>query len=211
MKHTAIFALALCGCAADAIDEPVDTASTSSALLDDSIAEAPSVDLPSLTEESAAKALHADVVAEVDWQAAIAHDRVSVADAPDVNPETITGAAIPTLVPSDATLLASTRVYAGADWVSARHENDDYVAIVFGTRRAFSYPHLEIEEEDRIAEGRPLITRSEGIPYVSFTRFGVAYRLSVECFGGPSDPNCAEVDTLHELFESLAVLDGGDQ
>ena len=211
MKHTAILALALCSCAADALDEPVETASSSSALLDDSIAEAPSVDLPALTEESAAKALHADVVAEVDWLAAAAHERVLVADAPDVNPETITGAAIPTLVPSDPTLLASSRVYAGTDWVSARHENDDYVAIIFGTRRAFSYPQIEVEELDRIEEGRPMISRSEGIPYVSFTRFGVAYRLSVECVRGPSDSYCAEFDTLHGLFDSLVVLDGGVQ
>jgi hypothetical protein len=114
-------------------------------------------------------------------------------------------------VPSDPELVDSSVVFAGQDWVATQHDGPGFTVEVFGTRRAFSRPQVVVHELDRVVEGRPLFTRSEGIPFVSFTRFGVAYRISIECTSGPTDVRCAEFDAVTELFDGLVVVDGGQR
>jgi hypothetical protein len=196
-----LIAPAIFACSAD-VSGHLPTETSSEALVTEVVAP---------TDESVGKAAHQDVIASVAWDEVARHESVSSEQLPQAAARAAAEAPIPTLVPSDPELLGSSMVFTGPDWVASQHEGPGFFVEIFGTRRAFSYPHIEVHELERVVEGRPLITRSEGVPYLSFTRFGVAYRISVECVAGPQDLRCAEFDTVTELFDSLVVVNGGQR
>ncbi len=203
----AALALLLCGCGAD--DETDDNNSLQQTLSSESSIQTPSVVVPPTLEEFG-KTAHLEIVAVVDWNAALSHAALPLSALPAQAHPALLEAPVPVLIPSDDALVGSSSVYRGDDWVSSHHRANGVSVEVFGTRRAFAHPEVEVHELERIEEGRPTITRSEGVPFISFTRFGVAYQVSVECEAGPDDPMCAEFDYLREVFDSLSVV-GGEQ
>ncbi|MFT6398071.1 MAG: hypothetical protein ACJAYU_002826 [Bradymonadia bacterium] len=213
-RLVAVSALFLCACAAEE-QPPEQVRSTEQSLALESVLDGPSEALPlhgseGLTPqvEDFGKRAHLEVVAPVDWQAASLHAGVPLSTIGSEFQSAVAESAVPVLIPSNATFVASTSVYTGEDWVSTHHRGQGVSIEVFGTRRAFSHPEVEVHELERIAEGRPLITRSEGVPFISFKRFGVSYQVSIECESGPADSKCTEFDYLRQVYDSLVVVGG---
>lgn len=201
-----VSALLLCACATDG-QLPSEASSVQQELVVDTTETVPAHSV-SPAVESFGKTARVDVVAQVDWASVQGHDRVDVARLAPAVAVAVSGAPVPVLIPSGESFVESAAVYTGADWVSTQHRGEGVSVEVFGTRRAFAHPEVAVHELERIAEERPLITRSEGVPFISFTRFGVAYQMSVECEAGPDDPKCAEFDYLRQVYDSLAIVGG---
>ena len=101
-------------------------------------------------------------------------------------------------------LVRSAFVGGGGHWYTGQSYAGGVYVNLFGTRLARDWP-VQVAEDQRIREGEPLITSSEGVPSISFTRFDVAYRLDLECDAGPSDPRCSEFERLREVYDGLAL------
>lgn len=204
----------LIACSADVSDTPASTeTATAPVLAEDPLNGLDPATTPVVAPnaESEGKLEHADVIADVAWDAAALHPAVLSAGLPEAAALAASESVIPVLVPNVEQMLQSAAIFTGEDWVTTAHDGPGYTVEIFGTRRAVSHPHIEVHELERVVEGRPLFTRSEGVPFVSFTRFGVAYRISIECDAGPSDERCQEFDTVTELFDGLVVVDGGQR
>lgn len=162
--------------------------------------------------EEAVKVLHAAGPGAVrvpplfDSASADAHARVA-ANLSGESATTARGATLPVLVPARSVRLDETFVTASQLWVSAQTFGDGFTATVFGTVAAHEHPAVQVSDDLRIDENNPLITISEGIPSIAFSRFGVAWRLELECERGPADPRCGDAAFLHELYDGLAVLE----
>ena len=144
------------------------------------------------------------ILEDVDWDEAAVHERADVALMPLVARELLPEVSVPVLLPSNHELLASAYVARGEHWYTAQLDAEGFSVSIFGTRLARSLPSSPTPTSV-ISEDAPLITRSEGIPSISFRRFGVAYRLELECVQGPEDPRCSDFETLHETYAALVV------
>ena len=145
------------------------------------------------------------VVQLVDWDAAALAPQAPVDALAQRWREAVAQSDVPVLLPASRAALDDTRsVIAGPGWYTAQLSYDGVHVSLFGTQLAERWP-VDVPDEQRVREGQPQITSSEGIPSIAFTRFGVSYSLDIECDLGPSDERCTTFDLLHETFNSLAV------
>lgn len=147
------------------------------------------------------------LVGEVDRQRDYDGPSVSATELPASLASATGRSPVPVLLPGGAAALAAAFVATGEHWYTAQSELDGVWITLFGSRAALDYPELRVDPAQRVSEDNPLVTVSEGVPSVAFGRFGVAYRLDVECAHGPRDARCADAAYLHSVFESLVVVE----
>ena len=146
---------------------------------------------------------------KVDWEAATAYRQLPPADAPDNLRETFAESPVPVLVPDDPQMLRATSPMTGKHWYAASIHLDGVGINIQGSRVARVMPDLEVSEPgQKLVDDKFLITRTDGIVSLSFTDFGAAYSIDIECARPTDDPRCTKNDYAIDLAESLAVLRG---
>lgn len=165
----------------------------------------PDVPTPSLSE--GAREQEDKRGAEVDWEAVAGHPHIGGAFLNEALATMLDAADVPVLLPNDPSLLWNAAGNARPGFYTAQVPADGYTLEFFGTRLENHVP-VQVAPDQRIVEGEPMITISEGIPAVSFSRFGVSYWMGMECDRGPADPRCTNPDVLLQVFEDLVVVGG---
>jgi hypothetical protein len=125
---------------------------------------------------------------------------------------------LPVLVPGTPEVLESVQVFGQENSYSAIADGGEGVAIrISGSRKKVvvgSPPVVRRRLEEFRSEkkslpqfgARYLITRSDGVTDLSFSRWGCGYIISVMCDDPYTDARCAEDDFITELASSLVLL-----
>lgn len=143
----------------------------------------------------------------VDWQGAFARQRIDSASLPASARQTIGKAIVPVLLPSNEELLRTVDLYAGEGWYTATMQGDGHQVFVRGTRVSHKAPPAAMEQMND--DDQPVrITRTEGIVTASFSLFGAAYNLEIECDEGTTDPHCSSDEVCTDLVKSLGFAGG---
>ena len=150
------------------------------------------------------------IIEDVDEDAVAAHPTVTAGAWSEETLRAIAAAPVPLLLTADEAVAGTAFVTTGEHWASVQMRGDGVWISAFGTRLAHMHPELQVPPEARLTDdGGEIAAVYEGIPTVSFRRFGIAYRLDVECDAGPGDPRCQGLDYLRAVQAGLAVADGG--
>ncbi|MBX2800775.1 MAG: hypothetical protein KTR31_24045 [Myxococcales bacterium] len=146
----------------------------------------------------------------IDWAAAFERQRIDVSGFSTKNRATLERSNVPVLLPSDPDLCTNLTVLAGEGWYTATLGPTERQIFVRGTRLAT--PRTWTEEEKRAlgADDAVRISRLDGLVSASFSLFGAAYSLELECTKGMDDPFCADDEAVKRLVTSLGFAGGGE-
>jgi hypothetical protein len=120
---------------------------------------------------------------------------------------------IPVLAPTIAAVnlgnTPRTNLFARENFYTLSIQGSNVLIEVFGTRLAHTEP-LDAVSDRRLRArlNRVSFTRIEGGVEASFSRFGAAYSVTVECRNGHSDPRCADNQYVERLVNSLLIIAG---
>ena len=144
----------------------------------------------------------------IDWEEAFERQRVQVATLPKSAQAPLAEANLPVLLPSDPALLATVVFHGGENWYAATCQGKGYEVLVRGTRIAHSVA-LDAKTKAAMAPRDEVrITRTEGIVTASFSRYGAAYNLEIECDEGVADAHCASDDVVQDMVRKLGFAGG---
>ena len=144
----------------------------------------------------------------IDWVTAFKRQRVDLATLPAESRARVKKSNVPVLLPSDPELLSNCSVFVGDGWYAATLQAEGYQLLIRGTRIAHTVD-LSQKEKDALGKAEDLrITRTEGIVTASFSLFGAAYNLEIECEGGDTNAACATDERVLELSKNLGFAGG---
>lgn len=117
---------------------------------------------------------------------------------------------LPVLLPASAELLSTLVLTSGNNWYAASMRGADYGVSLHATRVRFSRPQQAPPATPTVGKLAKELTvdREELIAGVSFNRFGVAYRLEVDCARPSTDPRCNKDDFILGLVGALRFAGG---
>lgn len=144
----------------------------------------------------------------IDWREAFKHPRLDPSALPEAERAKLDGISLPVLIPEIPTMLSRALILHGGTWYTASLQDEGHSVYIRGTRASRTMAPLKIDEERWGPETRPLLTRTHGVITVSFTWFGAAYSLEVECKAAMADPRCAEDDYAMGLVKDLKLVGG---
>lgn len=125
--------------------------------------------------------------------------------------DSVAKSAVPVLLVSDIKNFAERRITVEDMYYNAFFKDETQSISVQGSRLKKEYPGLRAQlDEDKkaIRSTRGYITESEAIWTASWSEFGAAYILSVECTK-PKDKRCESDDHVIKLTNSLVYVGGG--
>ena len=138
----------------------------------------------------------------IDWVAAFERQKLP----PEAVTADVQGAAkvsgVPVLLPSESDLLDDVRIFSGEGWYSATFGDDAHQVMVRGTRLSRSVDLPEADKSRMGAGDEVRVTTTEGIVTASFSLYGAAYNLEIECT--KSADYCTEATAL-EYVEKLGI------
>ncbi|MBI1238456.1 MAG: hypothetical protein GC199_03855 [Alphaproteobacteria bacterium] len=120
---------------------------------------------------------------------------------------------LPLLIPTRRPLLDRMRLMSTGDTYVLSSREDGATIEIVGTRLAATAPKGPLAEQlarrmkDMRARGY-LIERTETGFDLSFSRFGAAYSMTIECAELIRDERCRREDYLRELYEGMGVVLG---
>jgi len=166
--------------------------------------EAPDPDpMVEMSEKKAVKMPHDDRLDPVDWKAAFARQRIDDAYVTDEIRAARQVSDVPVLLPNDPELLRDVKIYSGEGWYSATLKSADRHVLVRGTRRAHSVDLTDADQAHLGASDTVMTSVTEGIVTASFSLFGAAYNLEIECMTEPSA--CADESTARQYVQGLGL------
>ena len=132
----------------------------------------------------------------------------------NLDPVSLAQTEVPILVPTYAALGFSrepvTLLFPRGDFYTLSITGEGVLVEVFCTRLAHAEPNTAISAR-RIRGSGPEGYRTEQTEYgreVSFTRYGIAYSITIECDDPEGDARCAAPQYGRGLMESLQILPG---
>ncbi|WP_203291916.1 hypothetical protein [Maricaulis parjimensis] len=132
----------------------------------------------------------------------------------NLDPERLAQTEVPILVPTYSALGFSreplTMIFPRGDFYTLSITGEDVLVEVFCTRLAHAQPNTAISAR-RIRGSGPEGYRTEQTEYgreVSFTRYGIAYSITIECDDPEGDARCASPQYGRGLMDSLQILPG---
>jgi hypothetical protein len=146
----------------------------------------------------------------INWQAAVAAQRRGlgnrvVANAPGLDPAAIDRTALPILLPSDASLLQSAKIYSfGDQYTVAAVIAGAHVALTGQTAMVPLKPVSPLAVAPEGAEGLTVQSTIDG-QLLSFSRYGVLYTVELRC-DSPSDPRCHSQALVRALQAKTTVV-----
>lgn len=143
---------------------------------------------------------------KVDWDKAFERNRVAERFVTEDVQRAVEKSGVPILLPSTESLLENLAIYAGEGWYTATVSDADHQILIRGTRHAHS---VDLDDKTKAAMGAPadlVLTRTEGIWTGSFSEYGAAYNLEIECPKGPNAPACKDDETIRAYVKKLALV-----
>lgn len=191
------FTLAVLGCDASEENTPATTSSALVAELPEAFIEIESDQLfPSPVQKS------------VDQEEVSAFTRLNTA-LNDNQREAIDRSPVPVLVPDRPDLLTNARFMAGPVWYAVSIVQDGHGISIHASNRAYQVEGISEGSDKSPREDHGYhLTRSEGIPSITFPAFGIAYMIRIVCDVPFQDPRCEEDDYILSLADAMAVAGG---
>ena len=132
----------------------------------------------------------------------------------NLDPQRLAQTQVPILVPTLSALGFSreplTMIFPRGDFYTLSITGEGVLVEVFCTRLAHAEPNTALSAR-RIRGNGPEGYRTEQTEYgreVSFTRYGIAYSITIECDDPEGDARCASPQYGRGLMESLQILPG---
>lgn len=157
-------------------------------------------------EDPSEKMLAGERVQSIDWDAAAAAPAVDQASVPESVASFFDESPVPVLLPPDRQALQTMEPTMGDHWYATVFELDGREVTVEGdrvARRAEELPDPAAPDDERFR-----ISQTHGVITVSFTRFGAAYTLDVECERVDSTGRCSDESFAVGIADRLATLGG---
>ncbi|MEN0067772.1 MAG: hypothetical protein AAGA48_36925 [Myxococcota bacterium] len=139
----------------------------------------------------------------IDWVQALKRERIDKAFVTEDVDKALQKSGVPVLLPNEPALLGDIQVFSGEGWYTATLGDAEHQVLIRGSRAAHS---VDFTEEERSRMGKRdevTFTRTEGIVTASFSLFGAAYNLEIECTKGPNAPACADESTARRYVKKL--------
>lgn len=141
----------------------------------------------------------------IDWKKAFVRQRIDDALVPPSVAEARTKSEVPILLPNEPALLENLQIYSGTGWYSATLTGEDRQVMIRGTRAARSYDWNDADKKHFGASEDVTVTMTEGIVTASFSLYGAAYNLEIECNQGEAGEACRDEATARRYVEKLGL------
>ena len=142
---------------------------------------------------------------QIDWTKAREHARIELDSLPEAAREIVERADLPVLLPRNKALLESATILGGEKWYTATIQQEGHQVFIRGTRNSRKAPYGEGDKKAMFQRPELSVTRTEGIVTCSFSLFGAAYNLEIECDRGEADPMCGSDDAAEKIVKSLGL------
>lgn len=150
------------------------------------------------------------IVRDVDWEAANAFQHINQTLLPTAIRGQLDTVQIPVLLPSDPQLIGVVQVFPNQDFYTATILIGDAIEIyIEGSRLVhLATPVAPRSPANIQGSGSFTITRSEGLVYLSFNVFNVAYLVRIGCADPSNDARCTDDGFITSIAENLSIAGG---
>ncbi|MEO0601880.1 MAG: hypothetical protein AAF211_10615 [Myxococcota bacterium] len=144
----------------------------------------------------------------IDWKKAFERRSIDPVYVTDAVKQARTKSDVPVLLPNDPELLENLKIYSGDGWYTATLKKGDRQVFVRGTRASHPYEWSDADRQHMGKKEDVRITTTEGIVTASFSLFGAAYNLEIECSGGEEADPCKDDVTARRYVKNLGLAGG---
>ncbi len=141
----------------------------------------------------------------IDWKAAFERQRIDPAYVTDAVTRARAESDVPILLPNEPAMLGDLKIYSGKGWYSATVADDAHQIMIRGSRAARSVAWTVEQKARTGALGEVVFTSTEGIVTASFSLYGAAYNLEIECTRGEAGDACRDEATARQYVEKLGL------
>lgn len=163
-------------------------------------------------EDPSETMLPSEQVREVDWEAAAEYPTLESGLVSEELQSFYEEAPVPVLLPADRKALASVEPTVGANWYAAKFEREGREVTIEGDRvaREADLDEFHPADDSATSENSYRISQTHGVLTLSFTAFGAAYTLDIECREVDQRGTCTDKSFAVDTAGALERL-GGNQ
>lgn len=161
-------------------------------------------------EDPSETMLPSEQVREIDWEAAAEYPKLESELVSEELRSFYAEAPVPVLLPADRKALASVEPTVGANWYAAKFERNGREVTIEGDRvaRGADLEELHPADDAATSENGYQISQTHGVLTLSFTAFGAAYTLDIECQEVDQRGTCTDKSFAIDTAGALERLGG---
>jgi hypothetical protein len=149
-------------------------------------------------------------IKSVDWEAAARAPRVSPSALPETLAQFFRESPVPVLLPDNRKALASAEPTIGQHWYAVMLTVDGREVTIEGDRVARDVESAELTPTTQDSNSPSYrLSQTHGVLTLSFTRFGVAYTVDVECEVVTRRGTCRQPEVARRIADALRRVGGG--